>query len=76
MAGEVYSRHKSTINYCYIILSIYQRIIRYFCRRYMPHVNKNLSQPRAPASVVNFTAYMNSLAIFVRGGDVSIKGAR
>jgi cell migration-inducing and hyaluronan-binding protein len=44
--------------------------------RYAPHVDRNLSLPRVPANVTNFTGYKNTLGLFVRGGDVWISNAK
>jgi len=44
--------------------------------RYQPHVARNLTLARAPANLTDFTAYMNGVAMFVRGGDISIQRAR
>ena len=41
--------------------------------RYAPHVGRNLSQPRAPAIIERYLAYMNPLGAFVRGGDIWIR---
>jgi len=44
--------------------------------RYAPHVDRNLSLPRVTAEIYNFTGFLNTLGVFVRGGDISINAAR
>jgi len=44
--------------------------------RYQPHVDRNLTLARSPANLSDFTGYMNTVGMFVRGGDVWIQRAR
>jgi hypothetical protein len=44
--------------------------------RYQPHVDRNLSLPRVPAHLTDFTGYSNAVGMLVRGGDVWISNAK